>query len=137
MEDEATARLMGYHRRRYWLCNGWCLRFSIKKSELSQGRPHGIKYSLTLHDVDMSRILGFDNAHGISRCQLYDHKHRFRRTSELVPYEFIDADRLLVDFFEEVEKACRSEGVEFAFDEDETDLDEEAEHGEDFSSDAP
>ena len=137
MEDEATVRLMTYHRRRYWLCNGWCLKFYVKSSEVSAGRPYGIKYSLTLHDVDMSRILGFDNAHAISRRQLYDHRHRFRRIGELVPYNFIDADQLLVDFFEAVEKACVAEGVEFAFDDDETDLDEGAEDGEDFPSDAP
>lgn len=30
----------------------------------SSERPHGIKYSLTLHAPDGTRLLGFDNAHG-------------------------------------------------------------------------
>jgi hypothetical protein len=47
--------------------------------------PHGIRYSLTLHDQSGVRILGYDNAHSIklhSRFKYagqilpYDHKHR-------------------------------------------------------------
>jgi hypothetical protein len=29
-------------------------------------RPHGLKYSLTLHAEDGARLLGFDNAHRIT-----------------------------------------------------------------------
>ena len=79
------------------------------------GRPHGIKYAFTLHDVDRTRLLGFDNAHGLPRVQAYDHRHRFRRTSELVAYEFKGADELICDFFDAVERACRQEGVAFEF----------------------
>jgi len=38
-------------------------RFDIKRVEPTKGRPHGIKYSLTLHDKYNERLLGFDNAH--------------------------------------------------------------------------
>ena len=40
-------------------------------------RPHGIRYSFTLHDTDGTRLLGFDNAHGVSRALPHDHRHRF------------------------------------------------------------
>jgi len=47
--------------------------------------------------------------------QAYDHRHRFRRTEELVPHDYRGADELIVDFFDAVEKACWQEGVAFEF----------------------
>ena len=129
--DEAMERLLDYHWRRYWLSNGWCIRFRIKRSPLTEGRPHGIKYAFSLHDVDMTCLLRFDNAHGIPRRQAYDHRHRFRQAAELVPYDFKGADRLLCD---EVERACNKlEGVAFEFDADEVELEEEGDDDEEVS----
>lgn len=88
MTDEAMRRLLDYDRRRYWLANGWSIRFRIVETEVTARRPHGIKYAFTLHDVDGARLLGFDNAHGVPRAQAYDHRHRFLRPAELLPYEF-------------------------------------------------
>lgn len=129
MTDDAMERLLAYHRRRYRLVNGWCMRFRITAVEASESRPHGIRYAFTLHDVDMTRLLGFDNAHGVPRRQVFDHQHRFRRADELVPYDFLDADQLLVDFFDAVEQACRTDGVGFTI--DAADLDEEGNDDED------
>lgn len=84
MLDEPMRRLLDYDRRRYWLINGWSIRFRVSEVGASQARPHGIKYAFTLHDVDGTRLLSFDNAHGIPRSQGFDHRHRFRRTKELV-----------------------------------------------------
>lgn len=112
MFDEGIERLLDYHGRRYWLTNGWSLRFRIWRVAPSDGRPAGIRYSFTLHDEMGARILGFDNKHPASRREiLHDHRHRFRRVQEVVPYTFVDADTLLVDFFEAVAKACRGEGI--------------------------
>ena len=72
-------------------------------------------YAFTLHDVDRMRLLGFDNAHGLPRVQAYDHRHRSRRTAELVRYDDRGADELICDFFAAVEIACGEEGVPFAF----------------------
>ena len=119
MLDEAMRRLLDFDRRRYWLSNGWSIRFRIAEVEATEGRPHGIKYAFTLHDVDRTRLLGFDNAHGIPRAQAYDHRHRFRRTADLVSYDFRGADELICDFFAAVEQACRQEGVPFEFEADE------------------
>ncbi|MGI4801034.1 MAG: toxin-antitoxin system TumE family protein [Janthinobacterium lividum] len=123
-DDEALRRLLDYHRRRYWLVNGWCIRFRVQEAPVTTGRPHGIKYSFTLHDATMTRLLGIDNAHGLPRRQIYDHRHRFRRTEELVPYDYTDADTLIGDFFAAVESAFRQEGVEFSFDDRETELED-------------
>ena len=67
MRDEAMERLLDYDRRRYWLENGWSIRFRARETDVTKARPHGIRYSFTLHDMDATRLLGFDNAHGIYR----------------------------------------------------------------------
>src|SRR5882757_9622684 len=84
MLDEPMRRLLDYDHRRYWLVNGWSVRFRIAEVEASVARPHGIKYSFT-----------YDNAHGVPRAQVYDHRHRFRQIGQLVAYEFRGADELL------------------------------------------
>jgi hypothetical protein len=127
MIDEEMHRLLDYHRRLYWLVDGWSLRFRVTEVEKSDTRPHGLKYSFTLHDVDGTRLLGFDNAHGLARAQVYDHRHRFRRTAELVPYDFESADKLICDFFDAVEHACKQEGHAFEFDTEEVELETEME----------
>ncbi|SPS00207.1 hypothetical protein CBM2634_B160093 [Cupriavidus taiwanensis] len=38
----------------------------VRTCPVSQERPHGLRYSLTLHDRMGCRLLGFDNAHGIN-----------------------------------------------------------------------
>lgn len=123
MPDEAMRRLLDYDRRRYWLANCWSIRFRVAEVATTTGRPHGIKYAFTLHDVDRTRLLGFNNAHGVPRAQAYDHRHRFRRPAELVRYDFQGADELICDFFAAVEQACLQKGVAFEFAAEEVELD--------------
>lgn len=78
-----------------------------------------------LHDVDGSRLLGFDNAHGVPRAQTYNHRHRFQRAGELVSYDFRGADELICDFFAAVEQACRQEGTPFEFEAEDVELEME------------
>lgn len=130
---EPLSRLFDYDRRRYWLVNGWSIRFRIAEVQASTERPHGVKYALTLHDVDGKHLLGFDNAHGLPSIQAYDHRHRFRKTDELVSYKFSGADELICDFFNAVEQACRQEGVPFEFDSEEIELEMEDYDGPDSS----
>jgi hypothetical protein len=125
MPDESMRRLLDYDRRRYWMVNGWSIRFRVAEVAPTAARPHGIKYSFTLHDVDGTRLLGFDNAHGVPRMQAYDHRHRFRHPAEMVPYNFRGADELVCDFFVAVEQACRQEGVPFEFAAEEVELEME------------
>lgn len=111
MVDEAVERLLAYHGRRYWLGNGWSVRFRVWRTEVTDQKPHGLRYAFTLHDVDGTRLLGFDNAHGVGREIEFDHEHRFGRVRHPVPYRFVDADSLLVAFFARVERACETVGV--------------------------
>ncbi len=77
--------------------------------------PHGLHYSLTLHNPYGKRILGYDNAHAIKPPQKFrhagrilphDHKHR-HATDRGVPYEFKNVQQLLDDFFADVTKVLR------------------------------
>jgi hypothetical protein len=44
---------------KYWV------KFVVKRYEITEEIPHGIRYSLTLHNFRGERIMGFDNAHAI------------------------------------------------------------------------
>ena len=44
---------------------GYWVRFSVNRVASTPERPHGLKYSLTLHGTDGSRLIGFDNAHPV------------------------------------------------------------------------
>ena len=111
--------------------NGWSIRFRVFEVSASKARPHGLRYSFTLHGIDDSRLLGFDNAHDVPMSQTYDHRHRFRRTAELVPYDFQDADRLISDFFDAVQRACEMEDQMFEFDAEAVELEIETEEDDD------
>lgn len=95
---------------KYWV------KFTIKKVDPSPERPHGLSYSLTLHDEKGNRLVGFDNAHpvhsgsgpGKRKRKGHDHKHRFRTVQ---PYEYKDAAALLADFWAEVDKVLKEKGI--------------------------
>ena len=36
----------------------------VSRVDVTAERPHGIRYSLTLHAPTSERLMGFDNAHG-------------------------------------------------------------------------
>ncbi len=81
-------------------------------------RPHGLRYSFTLHGPDGERLVGFDNAHGVPpkgsrfrKSQVeHDHWHR-TEDDEGRPYRLSSVDRLLVDFEAEVMRVLRARGV--------------------------
>lgn len=79
-----------------------------RECDVTPERPHGLRYSLTLHAEDGARLLGFDNAHGITegsgpgaRTRIeYDHKHKGERVRF---YDYEDAGKLTEDFWAEAE----------------------------------
>jgi hypothetical protein len=97
---------------------GYWIKYEVSAVKETPGRPHGIKYSLTLHDRQGERIFGIDNAHRpkkrggpaakSTRPKAADHLHRGRR---VFTYEFEDAETLLVDFDEGVNAALKRKGV--------------------------
>lgn len=96
--------------------NGYWYKIEVAKIEPSTERPHGIRYNLTLHDNFNQRILGFDNAHPIvikkggrygGRIFKYDHMHKTMHDKG-TPYKFECAEKLLSDFFKEVNKVLNT-----------------------------
>ncbi len=93
-------------RKTYWV------KFEVTRITPTSAKPHGIHYSLTLHDPDSKRIIGYDNAHpvhatkgpGGKRTRSQDHRHRYDKA---LPYEFVDAGTLLEDFWANVNKILK------------------------------
>ncbi|KYZ85034.1 hypothetical protein A3Q32_21300 [Alcanivorax sp. KX64203] len=92
--------------RGYWIkIKAWAVKPSPEV-------PHGIRYSLTLHEPYGRRILGYDNAHAVrptrgfkyaGRILAHDHRHQHAKDKGTI-YEFTDAAQLLSDFFDDVDR---------------------------------
>jgi hypothetical protein len=92
--------------------NGYWVKFEVKKVQISKEVPHGVKYSLTLHDKSNRRVLGYDNAHSYkpknakfgAKKTTYDHVHK---KEDVFPYEFEDAGQLMEDFWLSVDRLTK------------------------------
>ena len=112
--------LLGYDGRRHFLATGHFLKFEVRAIEKSERVPHGIAYSLTLHDTNGQRLMGFDNAHPVAHkgsafvpaARQADHWHRNTQDAGR-PYLFVSAVQLLDDFFDEAEHILEELGVAF------------------------
>ena len=93
---------------------GYWVKFEVKRTAITPERPHGIDYSITLHDPKNNRIAGFDNGHAFKRKgkrvqTAYDHKHRFET---IKAYEYRNALKLIEDFWTLVDAVLKEEEVE-------------------------
>jgi len=90
------------------------VKFVVKRAPPSPERPHGLSYSLTLHDEAGIRLVGFDNAHvgpaRKSRHRHTAHDHRHRRSTTQA-YKYQDATTLLEDFWAEVYAVLKERGA--------------------------
>lgn len=119
MSDEHTLEfLLAFDGRVHWFESGHWIKFEIRRVEPALERPHGLRYSFTLHDPQGKRLIGFDNAHRVAKPgsrfkdkpTAMDHWHR-TQDDEGRPYAFTDADTLLADFFREVRRVLEEQGV--------------------------
>ncbi len=92
----------------YHFQDGYWVKIEAVEIIPSEHIPHGISYSLTLHDRNNTRVLGFDNAHAVKparkkkygpRIITWDHKHKYQN---VCPYEFESASQIIEDFWKEV-----------------------------------
>jgi uncharacterized protein DUF6516 len=91
---------------------GHVVKIEAQQIERTAGRPHGVKYSLTLHDPQGRRIYGLDNAHRARRSRgAFDHRHVYGGRRH-VPYAYRGPAALLADFYAEVERILRERGVQ-------------------------
>lgn len=111
-EDASLDTLLDLDGEIFPMDNGYWTKFEAYRVTSTPQIPHGIKYSLTLHDRNNTRVLGFDNAHTFkpkknkyrARKITWDHKHKMEKVH---PYEFESASRLIEDFWENVEEILK------------------------------
>ena len=116
MRDDGAGleTLLSLDGERFRIDKGYWTKFEVKKVEPNEKVPHGIRYSLTLHDRDNNRVFGIDNAHGVKPTRkkygakkvAWDHQHK---KEKVLPYEFESPEALLTDFWKEVNKILDSE----------------------------
>ena len=119
--DHTLEFLLAFDGRVHHLEKGYWIKFEIKRVEATKRRPFGLSYSFALHAPDGTRLVGFDNAHGVAavgsqfkrRSRASDHWHRTENDPGR-PYEFKDADTLLQDFFREVRRVLTERGISAA-----------------------
>jgi hypothetical protein len=95
--------LLNLHGEIFPLDNGYWVKFEATEVDKSDSIPHGVKYSLTLHDKTNRRVIGYDNAHSFksnkkygAKKLTYDHIHK---KEDIVAYEFETAAQLIEDFW--------------------------------------
>lgn len=115
MRKRGITTLLDLHQEVIDQDDDYWVKIEAWEVQVSDLVPHGIRYSLTLHNPRGLRILGYDNAHSVKirsgysgRKLAYDHKHR-SATDLGVQYEFKDAYQLLCDFFEDVDVTLTAE----------------------------
>ncbi len=116
--DHTLQLLLDLDGLNYVYEGGYWIRYAVSAVAMRPKWPHGIKYSLTLHDRQGKRIFGIDNAHSaITRLgperkpphpDAADHMHIDGR---ICRYEFVDAESLLADFDKGVIAALKKRGV--------------------------
>lgn len=110
--------LLAFDGRIHHLEEGYWIKFEIKRVKAARERPHGLSYSFTLHAPDGVRLVGFDNAHSVPAMgsrfkrppEVHDHWHRTEQDPGR-PYRFKDAETLIDDFFDEVERILAERGI--------------------------
>ncbi|MCC8378625.1 DUF6516 family protein [Xenorhabdus sp. PB30.3] len=103
--------LLDLHGQRVNRDDGYWWEIKAWMVNKSKAIPHGIRYSLTLHDRHNTRVFGMDNAHAISAPKkgkykgriVYDHMHR-NPHDKGVPYEFASPYQLIEDFFSKIDE---------------------------------
>ncbi len=114
-QDRSLDSLLLLDGVRFVVEAGYWVKFDVTRVPARPEKPHGLDYTLTLHDQSGERLLGFDNAHPIregsgpgARIRIaYDHRHK----GEIVRfYDYKDAVTLLSDFWEEVDLILKERG---------------------------
>jgi len=116
--DHGLEFLLAFDGRIHHLEKGYWLKFDITRVKPTAKQPHGLSYSFTLHAPDGTRLVGFDNAHDVPprgsrfkrRGEASDHWHRTEKDPG-GPYVFKDAETLIDNFFDEVERVLGERGL--------------------------
>ena len=107
--DSGMDALLSLNGTTFNLDNGYWVKFTAYQVTPNKHKPHGIDYSLTLHNRYNDRIIGFDNDHApprkrkgyVGRKVEWDHEHKI---DIIQPYDFKTPVQLLEDFWASVNK---------------------------------
>src|SRR3546814_7036989 len=78
--DYGLDTLLSLHQEILAQEGGYWAKIEAYQVEPSEHIPHGIKYSLTLHDRRGTRVLGYDNAHLVKPA-------KFKYAGQVLPYD--------------------------------------------------
>ena len=114
--DHSLDNLLDLDGQTFFIDPKHYVRFVVREVEPTPERPQGLNYSLTLHDENGERLVGFDNAHSVQttkgpggkKRRKHDHRHRLR---SIRPYEYKNAETLLMDFWDAVDAVLKERGV--------------------------
>ena len=109
LNDPGLATLLDLDGEIFPMINGFWTKIDAKTVVQSDRFPHGVRYSLTLHDSCNLRVLGYDNAHQFktgrkgfgAKVTKWDHKHE---GNKVISYEFESAGQLLENFWNDVKR---------------------------------
>jgi hypothetical protein len=115
--DDALERLLDLDGFLAEVGGGFWIKIVAQRVPSGVDRPHGVSYSLTLHEPGGRRVFGIDNAHPVPsrrgpssrRAMAQDHLHR---DESVRPYAYRDAESLLEDFWREVDAILKKRGIE-------------------------
>lgn len=113
--DQGLDTLLDLHGTIVDQGNGYWIKVEAIVVNVSNDRPHGIKYSLSLHEPSGKRIMGYDNAHALSKKggrkysgHVFGFDHRHRNVADKgIKYDFSTPYQLMKDFFGEADKVLK------------------------------
>lgn len=111
--DHGLDRLLDLHGQVVVLTEDgdYWVKFDVERVPATDLRPHGLKYSLTLHGPDNERLVGFDNAHPVPPATWtdpHDHRHFYKSVQ---PYDYTDSAALLQDFWAATDRVLSERGI--------------------------
>ena len=115
--DEGLDRLLDLDGFLAEVGGGFWVKIVAHRVSPDTNRPHGVSYSLTLHEQGGRRVFGMDNAHPVRFTRgpsspssaVVDHQHR---GDAVRPYVYRDADSLVEDFWQQVAAILEKRGIQ-------------------------
>jgi hypothetical protein len=107
--DHTRAFFKDHDGVKYVYPSGHWVKIECQEVSKTPERPAGLKYSLAFFSPENECLVRYDNSHvvklkGRPNPITFDHWHRFGKEEQIFPYDFTNAERLLIDFFEDIQK---------------------------------
>lgn len=115
--DEGLQRLLDLDGFLAEVGGGYWVKIEARRVAIDAARPHGVAYTLTLHEPDGRRAFGIDNAHPVRTTRgpagrSSTARAHLHRGETVRPYVYRGADTLVDDFWRGVADILRKAGIE-------------------------